>query len=103
MKQTQERIAAFVHKHDLASEAAFRTLDLVSEVGEIAKEILLMTNYGKKKGEIKEELKGEIGDTLFSLMVLANELNIDLEEALEVVLAKYEHRLKKGSAGSEVE
>ena len=41
------------------------------------------------------------GDVLYSLITVANYFNVDLEQALEMVIEKYEKRLKKGSAGSE--
>jgi NTP pyrophosphatase (non-canonical NTP hydrolase) len=63
--------------------------------------MLKMSNYGRKPVEYSEELKLELGDVLFSLMTIANTLNIDLDDALRKVLDKYERRLKKGSAGSE--
>ena len=62
-----------------------------------------MTNYGSKPLKKNKEIKSELGDVLYSLIVLANKLNINLEEALNLVLDKYKKRLKKGSAGSEVE
>ncbi|MFB6372071.1 MAG: MazG-like family protein, partial [Bradymonadaceae bacterium] len=43
----QDRVAAFVATHDLAAEPAYRALDLVSEVGEVAKEVNLSTGYGE--------------------------------------------------------
>lgn len=44
-----------------------------------------------------------MGDAFYSLIVLANSLNVDLEETLDLVLDKYNNGLKKGSAGSQVE
>ncbi|HIC95129.1 TPA: hypothetical protein EYP12_00705, partial [Candidatus Bipolaricaulota bacterium] len=49
----------------------------------------------------REELKFEPGDLLYSTITIANSFNIDLEEALNMVLEKYKKRLNKGSAGSE--
>jgi NTP pyrophosphatase (non-canonical NTP hydrolase) len=103
MKNLQKKVADFIAENDLDTKAEFRALDLVSEVGEIAKEILKMTDYGKAEAKPRDEVKGELGDALFALMALANRLDVDLEEALEMVLAKYASRLTKGSAGSEVE
>ena len=60
-----------------------------------------MCNYGRKPLEYREELKNELGDVLYSLITIANTFDIDLEEALNEALEKYEKRLKKGSAGSE--
>ena len=78
-----------------------RVLDTMSELGEVAKEILKMSNYGRKPIEYGEELKSELGDVLYSLITIANTFDIDLEDALSQVLEKYKKRLKKGSAGSE--
>lgn len=103
MKQTQQRIKEFCEKNNLSNDPQVRMLDIVSEVGEVSKEVLKMSDYGAKKPEFREELRGELGDLLFSLATLANALDIDLEEALEMVLQKYEKRLVKGSAGSESE
>lgn len=101
MKDTQQKIKEFCEKNNIDSPVEHRTLDLVSEVGEVAKEVLKMSDYGSKEPKFKEELKSELGDVLFALNVLANKLDVDLDEALDEVLEKYEKRLKKGSIGSE--
>jgi len=101
MKEIQKKIKIFCKENDMESSVEHRTLDLMSELGEVAKEILKMSNYGKKPIEYREELKSEIGDVFYSLITLANILNIDLEDSLNQVLKKYQKRLAKGSAGSE--
>ncbi len=64
-------------------------------MGEVSKEILKSTNYGKEEFKFREEIKEELGDLLFSIIVLANQLNIDLEDSLLNVLNKYEKRFKE--------
>lgn len=103
LKLLQDKIEKFVEENNLDSKPEFRFIDLVSEMGELGKEVLKNTNYGKDSFKNSEELKLELGDVLYSLIVLSNKLNIDLEEALDSVLKKYQRRLAKGSAGSEVE
>ena len=103
LKNLQQKIQDFVNKNNLDSPTEFRVLDLVSETGEVAKEILKMTNYGNADLKINEDVKLELGDVLYSLIVVANKLNVNLDEALNLVLQKYERRLSKGSAGSESE
>lgn len=103
LSELQNEIQRFVEEHKLDSPAEFRVLDLVSEVGEVSKEILKMTGYGTKPLQKNEEVKSELGDVLYSLIVVANKLNVDLNKALNLVLQKYKKRLEKGSAGSEVE
>ncbi len=101
MKKIQERVKEFCKENNLDSQAEHRMLDLVSEIGEVSKELLRMTDYGKKPMEFNDEIETEIGDAFYSLIVLANHFNVDLEEALNIVLEKYGKRLKKGSPGSE--
>jgi NTP pyrophosphatase (non-canonical NTP hydrolase) len=101
MKEAQTKVKNFCEENNLQSPAEHRVLDLVSEVGEVAKEVLKMSDYGRKPFKFSEEVKSELGDAFYSLIVVANHFDVDLEEALDIVLEKYEKRLKKGSAGSE--
>jgi len=97
----QQKIKEFCKKHDLNHKPEHCALDLASEVGEVCKELLKMSDYGRKTLKFKQEVSEELGDALYSLITLANSLNVDLEEALKKVLKKYEKRLKeKGNAGS---
>ena len=66
---------------------------LTEEVGELAREV--NHTYGekpKKAGEEQGNIAAEIGDILFILASLANSLDIDLEDAFEQVIAKYQRR-----------
>jgi len=101
MKNLQKKVEEFVAKYNLQHEPEIDALDFVSELGEVVKEILKTTNYGKEKPKYRQEMKDEIGDAFYSLIKLANHYNVDLEEALESALKKYEKRLQKGSASSE--
>ncbi len=103
IQELQDKIQKYVEKNKLDSPLEFRVLDLTSEVGEVSKEILKMTNYGTSPLNKNKEIKSELGDVLYSLIVVANKLNINLEESLNLVLEKYSKRLKKGSAGSEID
>lgn len=95
----QRRVAAFVERHDLEADPAYRVLDLVSEVGEVAKEVNRSTEYGATdEVEIAED---EVGDAVFALLALAAGVGVDAGEALEVAIRKYERRLDtSGTAGS---
>lgn len=103
MKDIQKKVLEFCEKHDLNSPPEHRILDTMSELGEVAKEFLKMIEYGKKPLKYREEMKSELGDLLYSVITIANSLDIDLSSALDMVLKKYERRLKKGSVGSENE
>lgn len=68
---------------------------LSEEVGEVAREINHL--YGakrKKAAEGQAELAVELADVLVAVMVLANSLDIRLEDAFVRAMAKYETRDK---------
>lgn len=101
----QKTVRDFLTKYRLWSDEETRYIDLVSEVGELGKAILVSTNYGKKniaRNDLKDDLIiDEVGDCIFSLLALCNELDIDAGEALDISLSKYESRFtQKGDIGS---
>lgn len=101
MKEIQEEVNEIIKKYDLESSTEIRFIDLVSETGELGKEILKGNNYGKKEFSKTDNLQSEIGDVLFSLICIANGLNIDLKAALDGVITKYNARFsEKGNIGS---
>ncbi len=96
MKTTQQQILHFCRINNLECPPIFRLLDVTSELGEVAKEFLKITAYGKINGIQKTEaLEFELADALFSLLALANSLDIDLETSLAKVIKKYEDRITK--------
>lgn len=100
MEDRQRRVAAFVDDHDLETPPTYRLLDLVSEVGELAKDANESTAYGAEPDDL-EISSDELGDALFALLAVADALEIDADEALEEAIEKYERRLEEdGSAGS---
>jgi len=101
MEKIQDKVKKFCEENDLNSPIECRTLDTMSELGELSKEILKTGNYGKEEIKTNEKIKYEIGDLLYSIITMANYFKIDLEEALDLVIGKYEKRMAKGSPGSE--
>lgn len=66
---------------------------LTEEVGELARE--LNHRYGpktKKADEPEQDVALELADVLFVLVVLANQMEVDLQDALERTLTKYRVR-----------
>lgn len=97
----QAQCRAFLARHELSHSAQIHTLDLASEVGEIAKAILEGSRYGESPLQSTPALEAELGDAFFSLIALAESLNVDLETALEDTLGRYEARLAaRGHPGS---
>lgn len=66
---------------------------LTEEVGELARE--LNHRFGpktKKADEPEQDVALELADVLFVVVVLANQLDVDLEDAVGRTLTKYEVR-----------
>ena len=100
----QEKVKKFMGKNNMNNPVEYRMLDLVDEIGEVAKEISKMSGYGTKKPEFRKEIIMELGDVFYSLITIANYYNIDLLKSLDLVIEKYNKRIKKGGhAGSENE
>lgn len=96
----QRTVATFIEEYELQTQPAFRVLDLVSEIGEIAANVTESTDYGESSDALEIE-PDEIGDALFSLLALVDSLDIDAGDALDTSLEKYRARLDEtGSASS---
>lgn len=68
---------------------------VTEEVGELAREI--NHYYGekqKKSSEDEKEIEEELADVLFIIITMANSLDIDLTEAFEQTMRKFETRDK---------
>ncbi|SFI70564.1 MULTISPECIES: MazG-like family protein [unclassified Bacillus (in: firmicutes)] len=72
-----------------------RTLFLVTEIGEVAQEVLKISSKpdSENSNELKEQLSFEIYDVVWNLFDLANKLDIDLEYAFrkKSEINKYRH------------
>lgn len=90
---SQKTVFDFCTKHNIDCNVESRLLDLVSEIGELSKEILKTSDYGRNPSIVSnDDILLEFGDVLFSLTCLANKLNIEMDHALALVLQKYEKR-----------
>jgi len=96
----QRTVSAFLDDHELHADPAYRLLDLAAEVGEVAADAAKSSDYGDSPDALTVP-EDELGDALFALLAVADELDLDAGEALEASLAKYEQRLDaSGNAGS---
>lgn len=101
LSTAQSNVATFTSDHDLEAPVSARVLDVVSEVGELAKEALEASAYGSKAPVLRASWQGELGDLIFSVLSLANSTDVDLDTALADTLDKYRHRMAStGTAGS---
>src|SRR5687768_13597201 len=94
LRQLQEEVDAYIGQF---KEGYFPPLvnlaRLTEEVGELAREI--NHRHGpktKKAGEEEGEIALELADVLFVVVVLANQLDVDLSEAVRRTLKKYRER-----------
>ena len=93
MRELQQKVKLFIEKNNLQMKPEFYALDIVSEMGEVAKEILKIYDYGRSSPQFRKDLKSELGDLLYSLIALANHYDIDLEQELDKSINKYQKRI----------
>ena len=93
MNDNQALVKRFILENNLDTTIELRLLDLVSELGELSKEIITGSNYGKTDFTKTSETINELGDVFFSLIEVANKLDINLDDALKSVLCKYTQRI----------
>lgn len=95
-KQTQE----IIDKFDFNWSTYVQYIHLVEEVAELG-EAITVNNGDRKSGSGEKALADhsdiaeEIGDSLFSVIAVANKLNIDSAEALEAAFKRYQNKLDK--------
>ncbi|CAN5235503.1 nucleotide pyrophosphohydrolase [soil metagenome] len=94
LREAQARIDAYISQFE---EGYFPPLvnlaRLAEEVGELARELNHRCGpKTRRKGDTGADLELELGDVLFVVMVLANQLGIELDDALQRTLQKYEVR-----------
>lgn len=96
MKVMQERVDEYIGQFKTGYFSPLANLArLTEENGELAREI--NHYYGekqKKESEGIKTLEEELGDVLFVVICMANSLDIDLDEAFNQVMNKFNKRDK---------
>ena len=96
-----KKVKDFNKKNNRKLDVYSRILDLQSEIGELAKEVLKSTKYGEKEFEKTNDFTEEFGDVLYSLISFGLECGVDIENSVDVVLKKYQSRIDlKGNMSS---
>ncbi len=93
MAEFQQKVAFFVEHNGLEITVPNRVLDLTTEIGELAKEVLKGTCYGREPFSPTGNWADELGDAFFSLICVANSTGVNMEMALDQALNKYQQRL----------
>jgi len=83
---------------DIGKNFTYPTLGLVGEAGEVAEKVkkILRDDDGKLSEEKREELIKEMGDVLWYLANLGEEVKVGLSEVAERNLEKLASREKRG-------
>ncbi|QKS71114.1 nucleotide pyrophosphohydrolase [Paenalkalicoccus suaedae] len=96
MEEMQQEVDAYISQF---KEGYFSPLAMMArmteEVGELAREV--NHYYGEKPKKSSEEdrsMEQELGDILFVMICFANSLDIDMEEAFDLVMNKFNTRDK---------
>ena len=84
-----------------SDDIIYPSLGLSGEVGELMNQIkkIYRDDNGKISTVRKTDLKKEIGDVLWYLARVADDLDIDLTEAVEINLDKLSSRMDRGKIG----
>ena len=91
MDEQQQRVKDWMARYGLGTDPQVRMLDLSSEVGELAKEVLRSTAYGTRPFTPTASLE---------LLCLSQCLGLEGEAALGKALEKYEKRFaERGTIG----
>ena len=97
MKELQKQVDQWVAQYKIGY---FKPLEILArlteELGELAREI--NHRFGpkqKKASEKNQELGDEMADIIFTLICLANSLDIDLDNHFQRVMNKYNKRDKR--------
>ncbi len=94
LREAQKRVDAWISQFEEGYWPPLTNLArLIEEVGELAREMNHRFGHKTKKAdEPEQDLAIELADILFVVLVIANEQGIDMDKALEEVLAKYKAR-----------
>ena len=72
------------------------TQGLIGDAGDLMKLIMIKKNYrGKNTREINKKIRHELADVLWSAIVIAQELNIDLEEEFIINMEYLKQKLSE--------
>tara|TARA_Y100001963_G_scaffold49041_1_gene68915 strand:+ start:470 stop:808 length:339 start_codon:yes stop_codon:yes gene_type:complete len=84
-----------------SDDIIYPSLGLSGEVGELMNQIkkIYRDDNGKINFVRKQNLTKEIGDVMWYIARVADDLNIDLTEAVELNLKKLNSRMERGKIG----
>lgn len=94
MKEMQKEVDEFISQFKVGYFSPLALMArLTEETGELAREI--NHYYGEKQKKSSEDevtITEELGDVLYVVITMANALDVDLEEAFDYVMDKFNQR-----------
>jgi len=94
MTNIQQESAQIAAQYSLSTSAAARYIDLCAEIGELGKELLIGSDYDSIPLQTTDNTAKELGDIVFSLAMLANSLDLDLQCCFDQAIDKYRKRFE---------
>jgi len=100
LKEIQKKVKEWNEKIELNWPKLIQYTHLVEEVGELGEALAVsegarMPGTGEAGLADHSDVREEIGDTIFSLAAIANECDVDLEDAFNYTLNRYKKKQKK--------
>lgn len=99
LSELQKEVEECVEKFDFKWSHYVQYIHLVEEVAELGE--ALTVHQGDRKAGSGEsaladhgDLKEELGDVLFNVIQIANQLNLNLDDVMENTFAHYEKKLR---------
>jgi NTP pyrophosphatase (non-canonical NTP hydrolase) len=103
MKIIQKKVKNWIAKKGFEWSVYAEYCHLVEEVGELGEAIVVQQGE-RKPGKGSDALADhsnvdeEIGDSLFTLIVLSNMLNLDIERCFDNTIKRYNQKVEKRQA-----
>lgn len=96
----QKEVLRIVEKFNFNWSNYVQYIHLVEEVAELGEALTVHEGDRKSGGGEKaladhNDIKEELGDILFTVLQIANQLNVDLGETLEETFKRYSGKLEK--------
>lgn len=103
LKDFIDKVDLFLRKTHLEKKGNYNKIEdifagmikVTEEVGELSNEVLAFSNYQRKEKADKhnqETLESEFADVLFSLLVLAKTMDVNMDEAVTKKMQKIKER-----------
>lgn len=89
------------YPRDFGAGWVYPALGLAGEAGEVADKIkkIIRDNKGVMTPEFAQSIAQELGDVLWYIAILSNELGFDLEQVAEINIKKLADRQQRGVIG----